>query len=123
MSEAPDPLAEAIVQAEEALKEPYRATVRQHRANRAALRSLLAAARLAQRAAAEREAVVQAHMELRATAEERARTLEEAAREVWNSVPATFEQTDPMVRRHAAALNALGALLSPTPEAAGGEHV
>ncbi len=52
-----------------------------------------------------------------AAAGARIRELEEAALEVWNSIPATFDQLHPTVRRHAAALNALGALLAPPPEA------
>lgn len=37
--------------------------------------------------------------------------LREAAQEVWDSVPASYEPDDPMVKRHAAALIALGAAL------------
>lgn len=37
--------------------------------------------------------------------------LREAAQEVWDSVPATFDKDDPMVQRHARALNALRAAL------------
>jgi hypothetical protein len=37
--------------------------------------------------------------------------LADALREVWESVPATYEPTDPRVRRHAAALNAAGAIV------------
>ncbi len=36
----------------------------------------------------------------------------EAAREVWESVPASHDPNDPMVQRHARALNALGAALA-----------
>jgi hypothetical protein len=39
---------------------------------------------------------------------ERLRT---AAQEVWDSVPATYEEADPMVIRHARALNDLGRVL------------
>ncbi len=35
----------------------------------------------------------------------------EAAQEVWDSVPGTYDANDPAVQRHAAALNALGAAL------------
>jgi hypothetical protein len=38
-----------------------------------------------------------------------------AAQEVWDSVPATYDETDPVVKRHAAALNNLGALLRGEP--------
>ena len=34
-----------------------------------------------------------------------------ALREVWESVPVTYDPDDPMVQRHARALNAVGALL------------
>lgn len=37
--------------------------------------------------------------------------LEVLAREVWESVPSSFDNNDPMVRRHAEALNALGVAL------------
>ena len=47
---------------------------------------------------------------------ERVRVLEAALREVFESVPATYDEQDPMVRRHAAALNAIPAALArPTP--------
>jgi len=34
------------------------------------------------------------------------------AQETWDSVPGSYDHNDPMVRRHAAALNDLGVLLS-----------
>jgi hypothetical protein len=37
--------------------------------------------------------------------------LREAAREVWASIPASYDYDDPMVQRHAKALNALGGLV------------
>jgi hypothetical protein len=37
--------------------------------------------------------------------------LRAAAREVWASIPASYDYDDPMVQRHAKALNALGALV------------
>lgn len=37
--------------------------------------------------------------------------LRAAAREVWASVPASYDYDDPMVQRHAKALNALGRLV------------
>lgn len=37
--------------------------------------------------------------------------LREAAEEVWASIPATYDESDPMVQRHARALLALGAAL------------
>jgi hypothetical protein len=46
------------------------------------------------------------------TDEEVARELEAAAREVWISVPSSYDDHDPAVLRHAAALNALGAILA-----------
>lgn len=36
----------------------------------------------------------------------------EAAGEVWASIPSTYDEKDPMVQRHARALNALGAALA-----------
>ena len=52
-------------------------------------------------------------------AEDRARNGREAeqerlaaiAQEVWDSIPASYDDNDPMVKRHARALNALGAAL------------
>ena len=46
------------------------------------------------------------------TDEEVARELEAAAREVWISVPSSYDDNDPLVRRHAAALCALGRILA-----------
>ena len=40
------------------------------------------------------------------------RELEAAAREVWISVPSSYDDNDPLVRRHAAALCALGRILT-----------
>ena len=49
-------------------------------------------------------------------AEARAAQLEDGLRAVWESVPATHDERDPLVQRHAAALNAIPALLAPRPE-------
>lgn len=48
-----------------------------------------------------------------AAAQARAKELEAALREVWESVPASNDENDPTVRRHARALNAISPLLSP----------
>lgn len=40
--------------------------------------------------------------------EDEARAVVEAAKEVWASVPASYSKEDPMVSRHARALNVLG---------------
>jgi len=46
----------------------------------------------------------------------RVAALEEALREVWESVPSSYREDDPMVQRHAQALNAIPAALArPTP--------
>lgn len=34
-----------------------------------------------------------------------------AAQEVWDSIPSSYDEADPMVRRHVVALNTLGAAL------------
>ena len=56
---------------------------------------------------AERDAII--------AALERTERLEAVLREVWDSIPSSYDTDDPMVQRHAAALNALGSLLAPAP--------
>jgi len=41
----------------------------------------------------------------------RVREIEAAVREVWESIPASYDPQDPMVQRHAAALNALAPIV------------
>lgn len=43
---------------------------------------------------------------------ERVGRLEAVARAVWDSIPATYDDTDAMVQRHAKALNALAVALA-----------
>lgn len=49
---------------------------------------------------------------IRASNTRPADAVREAAREVWESVPSSYDENDPMVQRHARALNALGAALA-----------
>src|SRR5262249_1400239 len=51
---------------------------------------------------------------------ERAARLEAVLRALWDSIPSSDDTDDPMVQRHAAALNALGSLLAPAPAEDGG---
>lgn len=51
----------------------------------------------------------------------RLRAIVEAARAVWNSIPATYDPQDVMVRNHASALNNLGAMLHSYDKMAKGE--